>query len=93
MGALIRLLLVLLVIELVFFLLLRLYFRSLRAERLEEAWDARHPGAAGDTPARRAFVARTMRTAERSLKVRLTWAVFILPTAAVIAIVALVNWR
>lgn len=93
MGALIRLLLILLVVELVFFVLLRLYFRSLKAERLERDWDARHPEAAGDSPARRAFVARAMTGFERSLKARLTWLVFVLPTVAVIAIVVLVNWR
>jgi len=92
-GALIRLLLFLLVVELVFFVLLRLYLRSLRLERLERQWDARHPEAAGDTAARRAFVARAMTGFERSLKARLTWLVFVLPTAAVLAIVVLVNWR
>lgn len=93
LGALIRLLLLLLAVELVFFLLLRLYLRSLRVERLERQWDARHPEAAGDGPARRAFIARAMTGFERSLKGRLTWLVFVLPTVAVLAIVVLVNWR
>ncbi|MDM7459754.1 MAG: hypothetical protein P3W94_010510 [Paracoccus sp. (in: a-proteobacteria)] len=93
MAALIRLFLFMLAVQLVFFVLLRLYLRSLRLERLENRWDARHPESAGDTPARRAFIARSMTGFERSLKARLAWLVFILPTLAVLGIVIVVNWR
>lgn len=92
MAALIRLFLFMFAVQLVFYLLLRLYVRSLRVERLEDRWDARHPDKAGDTPARRAFIARSMQGFERSLKVRLTLMVFVLPTLAVLGIIALVNW-
>lgn len=93
MAALIRLFLVMFVVQLVFYVLLRIYVRSLRLERLENRWDARHPDKAGDTPARRAFIARSMVGFERSLKARLTALVFVLPTLAVLAIVIAVNWR
>lgn len=93
MGALIRLFLFMFAVQLVFYVLLRLYVRSLRLERLENRWDARHPEQAGDTPARRAFIARSMAGFERSLKARLTLLVFVLPTLAVLGIVAAVNWR
>lgn len=93
MGALIRLFLFMFAVQLVFYVLLRLYVRSLRLERLENRWDARHPEQAGDTPARRAFISRSMVGFERSLKARLTWLVFVLPTLAMLGIVAAVNWR
>lgn len=88
-----RLVVMIFAVELLFFFLLRLYFRSLRAEHLEELWEQRHPSEAGDTPRRETFVRRAMRGFEHSLKVRLTWAVFIIPTLTVMAIVYWVNWQ
>ncbi|ODT61442.1 MAG: hypothetical protein ABS73_01755 [Paracoccus sp. SCN 68-21] len=77
----------------VFYVLLRLYVRSQQVERLEDRWDARHPDQAGNTAARRAFVAKAMTGFNRSLRARLTLLVFVLPTAAILAIVILVNWQ
>ncbi len=91
--AFIRLWLVLLVVQMVFYVLLRLYVRSLQLERLENRWDARHPDQAGNTAARGAFVAKAMTGFNRSLRARLTLLVFVLPTAAILAIVILVNWQ
>ncbi|WP_277018439.1 MULTISPECIES: hypothetical protein [Paracoccus] len=91
--AFIRLWLVLLVVQMVFYVLLRLYVRSQQVERLEDRWDARHPDQAGNTAARRAFVAKAMTGFNRSLRARLTLLVFVLPTAAILAIVILVNWQ
>lgn len=93
MAALFRLALVLLLLEVVFFLLLRLYIRSQRHERLEEIWDRRHPDMAGDSLARREFIRRSMLGFEKTLKSRLIWLVFILPTLAILTIVIIVNWQ
>lgn len=91
--ALIRLWLFLLLVQLVFYVLLRIYVRSQQVERLENRWDARHPDQAGNTAARRAFIAKAMTGFNRSLRARLALLVFVLPTVAVLAIVVLVNWQ
>lgn len=91
--ALIRLWLFLLAVQLVFYVILRIYVRSQQAERLENRWDERHPDQAGNTTARRAFVAKAMVGFNRSLRARLTLLVFVLPTLVVMTIVVLVNWQ
>ena len=91
--ALIRLWLVLLAGQMVFYLLLRVYLRSQQVERLENRWDARHPDLAGNSAARRAFVAKAMAGFGRSLRARLAVLVFVLPTLAVLVIVIAVNWQ
>lgn len=88
-----RLIIIVLVVETLFFFLLRIYIRSLRYEKLEEEWDARHPEKAGDSAERDEFVRKSMVGFEKSLKARLTWAVFILPTLAIMGIVYWVNWQ
>lgn len=88
-----RLILIVLAFEALFFVLLRIYMRSLRYEKLEEIWDARHPDRAGDSPARDEFVRKSMVGYEKSLKVRLAWAVFIIPNLAIMGIVYWVNWQ
>ena len=91
--ALIRLWLVLFALQALFYVLLRLYVRSQHLERLENRWDARHPDQAGNTAARRAFVAKAMTGFNRSLRARLTLLVFVLPTLAILGIVVSVNWQ
>ncbi|CAM3362950.1 YggT family protein [Paracoccus nototheniae] len=91
--ALIRLWLFLFALQAVFYLLLRVYLRSQQVERVENRWDARHPDQAGNSAARRAFVAKAMTGFNRSLRARLALAVFVLPTLAVLVIVILVNWQ
>lgn len=93
MAAFFRLILFLLIAETLFYLLLRVYLRSLRTERLEETWDARHPAMPGNTPARRAFVRRSMARFDRTLKSRLLLLVFVLPNLAVVGIIYWVNWQ
>ncbi|MBU3030308.1 hypothetical protein [Paracoccus marinaquae] len=93
MAALFRLIVLVLLLEAMFYLLLRIYIRSLRRERLEEIWDARHPDRAGNNPARDEFVRKSMVGFDRTLKARLLWLVFIIPTLAVMAVVYWVNWQ
>ena len=88
-----RLIIVLIMAETLFYLLLRGYLRSRRTERLEDIWDARHPDQAGNDPARREFVRKALVGFEKTLKVRLLVLVFIIPTLAVMGIVYLVNWQ
>jgi hypothetical protein len=92
-AAFFRLILFLLIAETVFYLALRVYIRSLRRERLEEIWDERHPAMPGNTPARRAFVRRSMIGFDKTLKARLLLLVFVLPTLAVMGIIYWVNWQ
>lgn len=93
MAAFIRLILFLLIIEAVFYLLLRVYIRSLRRERLEETWDTRHPVMPGNTPARREFVRRSMTGFDRTMRSRLLLLVFVLPNLAIMGIIYWVNWQ
>ena len=87
MAAFFRLILFVLIVQTVFYVLLRIYLRSLRRERLEQVWHSRHPDLAGNHPARREFVRKAMVGFDKSLKVRLLWLVYILPQAAIAAIV------
>lgn len=93
MAAFVRLILFLLVAEVLAYLLLRLYLRSLAAERLEDVWDTRHPARTGDGPARRVFVRRSLAGFDRTLRSRLLLLVFVLPNLAVLGIIYLVNWQ
>lgn len=93
MAAFFRLILFLLIAEALFYLLLRVYLRSLRRERLEETWDERHSAMPGNTPARREFVRRSMIGFDKTLKSRLLLLVFVLPNLAVMGIIYWVNWQ
>ncbi|MCF3972528.1 hypothetical protein [Paracoccus salsus] len=93
MIALFRLIVLVLLLEAMFYLLLRIYIRSLRRETLEEKWDERHPDMAGDNALRDEFVRKSMVGFDRTLKSRLLWLVFIIPTLAIMAIVYWVNWQ
>ncbi|WP_265500541.1 hypothetical protein [Paracoccus beibuensis] len=90
--ALIRLWLIVFALQLALYLGLRISIRLRQVRRLEARWDSRHSGQ-GDTPARRAFVARGTAGFGRSLQVRLAALVFVLPTLAILGIVVLVNWQ
>lgn len=93
MSALFRLVILVFLLEAMFYLLLRIYIRSLRREKLEDAWDARHPEMAGNNPMRAEFVRKSMVGFDRTLKSRLLWLVFIIPTLAIMGIVWWVNMR
>lgn len=92
MAALLRLIGVMIALEVLFYVLISVYLRSLRRESLEGDWDARHPEQAGDSPRRRAFVERAMVGFDKTLRARLVGLVFVLPTIAVAAIIYYVNY-
>ena len=83
----IRLILLTLVFLTVVYLLVSVYSRSVRRERLEKRFDA--GGVEGD---RDAYIAQGMATYEHGLRKRLIWLVIILPLAAMAATVYFVNW-
>jgi hypothetical protein len=93
MIAFLRLIGMVLAVELVFFVLISIYIRSLRREALEKEWDRRHPGRAGATPERREFLRRSMVGFSRTLRARLVLLVLVLPLVAVVAIVVIVNYN
>lgn len=93
MAAFFRLILFLLIAETAFYLLLRVYLRSLRREQLEDTWDERHPAMPGNTPARREFVRRSIVGFDRTLRSRLLLLVFVLPNLAIMGIIYVVNWQ
>lgn len=88
---LIRLALFLFIIEAIFYLMISIYLRSIKAEALEGEWNKRHPDKAGDSPERREFVRRSMVGFRKTLKARLVGLVFILPTIAIGVIAWFVN--
>lgn len=93
MVALFRLMLLVVLLETAFYLLLWIYIRSLRREALEEEWAKRHPDQAGNHDARAEFVRKAMNGFEKTLRARLLWLVFIIPTAAIMGIIYWVNWQ
>jgi Ca2+/Na+ antiporter len=83
----VRLLLLALVVLTVVYLLVSIYSRSVRREKLEKRYDA--GGVEGD---RDAYIAQGMAAYERGLRKRLIWLVIILPLAAMAATIYVVNW-
>ena len=83
----IRLILLTLVFLTVVYLLVSVYSRSVRRERLEKRFDA--GGVEGD---RDAYIAQGMAAYEHGLRKRLIWLVIVLPLTAMAATVYFVNW-
>lgn len=71
----------------VIYWLLAIYFRSLERERLEKEYD--HGRIEGT---RDGHVAQGLAAYENSLRRRLIWLVFVIPTAVVIALVWILNF-
>ncbi len=70
--------------------LLRIYFHSTQREELEKEWDADHPGG-GDPEARDAYIEAGMERYGRSLRAKLIWLVYVIPTVAVLLLLFLIN--
>jgi len=82
-----------LLVQAVVFLAVRAMLRAAQVRRLQADWDGLHPAASGNSAPRRAFVAQAMAGFDRTLRMRLTILVFVLPTLAIWAIVITVNWQ
>lgn len=71
----------------IMYFLVSIYSRSTRREELEKVWDAAQgPGGRDE------FIAEGMAAYEKSLRKKLIWLVYIIPTLAVIAAVYLLNF-
>ena len=86
MIGLIRLAVVALVVMTVFYWLLKIYSRSLRREKLEKRWA--EEGAVGD---RDAYVKAGLAEYDASLRPKLIWGVYVIPTLAMGVIIYLIN--
>jgi Ca2+/Na+ antiporter len=73
----------------IMYVLLSIYSRSVERERLEKEWDGDHDG--GETPARDAYIEAGMRDYEKSLRKKLIWLVYVVPTLAVLLLIYLTN--
>jgi len=67
-----------------------IYSRSIRREKLEDAWDADHPGG-GDTEARDAYIEKGIVEYESGFRKKLIWLVYIVPPVIVAVILFLTN--
>ena len=74
----------------VIYLSISVYSRSVRREKLENAWDEDHPDSSDQT-ARDAHVAAGIKVYNRSFRTKLIGLVYVIPTVTVIAIVYLTN--
>ncbi|MCB2128943.1 MAG: hypothetical protein KDE03_07640 [Rhodobacteraceae bacterium] len=70
------------------YVLLSIYSRSVRREELEKKWDAGE-AESDDNPDRDAYIEAGMREYEKSLRRKLIWLVYILPTVAVLILLFL----
>ena len=93
MIAFLRLIGLLLAVELIFYVLISIYVRSLRREGLEKEWDRRHPDRAGASAQRAEFVRRSMAGFSRTLRARLVGLVLVLPLVVIVAIIIIVNYN
>jgi hypothetical protein len=72
----------------VIYVLVAIYSRSVRREKLEKKFDA--GGIEGD---RDTYIAEGMQAYEHGLKRRLLWLVYIIPTVVVVVTVYFVNYQ
>ncbi len=77
----------------VVYLLVSVYSRSIRREKLERAWDSdpAREGAAKDE--RDAYIEAGMESYRHGLRRKLIWLVYIIPMAVVLATVYFVNYQ
>jgi hypothetical protein len=88
MMAFVRLAVMGLIVMTVFYVLIGIYVRSLRRERLEEMWEEQ--GGHGD---RDAFVRAGMEAYNKSLRPRLLIFVYIIPTILFVATIYFTNYQ
>ncbi|MCO4847505.1 MAG: hypothetical protein KC448_05975 [Yoonia sp.] len=74
----------------VIYLSVAIYSRSVRREKLEEAWAEENP-ADTDTPARDAFIAKGIADYNASYRPKLIALVYVVPTVIVAAIIYITN--
>jgi hypothetical protein len=73
----------------IMYVLLSIYSRSVERERLEKEWDAEQGG--DESEARDAYIEAGMKAYEKSLRAKLIWLVYVVPTLAVLVLIYLTN--
>ncbi len=74
------------------YFLTAIYSRSVRREKLEEAWDTDPAREGAPAEERAAFIEAGMVDYETGLKKRLLWLIYIIPTLGFVATIYFVNW-
>ncbi len=74
----------------VVYVLVSIYSRSVRREKLENRWDEDHPESQ-DGVARSAYIEAGMRDYETGLRKKLIWLVYVIPMVALAITLYLVN--
>lgn len=90
MIGLIRLAVVGLIVLTAIYFILSIYSRSVERERLEKEWDEKHR-AGDDLIPRDAYIDAGMKAYEGSLRRKLIWLVYVIPTLAVLLLIYLTN--
>ncbi|MCV2869401.1 hypothetical protein OEW28_12270 [Defluviimonas sp. WL0002] len=70
------------------YVFMSIYARSVERERLEKEWDA-DPAAGDDPAARDAYIEAGMREYQTSLRRKLIWLVYVIPTVIVLLLIYL----
>ncbi len=77
----------------VVYILVSIYSRSVRREKLEKAWDTDPEREGAATADRDAYIAGGMAEYQHGLRRRLIWLVYIIPAVVVMTTVYLVNYQ
>lgn len=91
MIAFLRLALVGLIVMSIFYVVISIYSRSVRREKLEKQWDENAPPGA-DAAARRAYIEDGLREYRSSLRRKLIILVYVVPSLLVLVLLYLVNF-
>jgi uncharacterized ion transporter superfamily protein YfcC len=92
MIGLVRLAVVGFVLMTITYVLVSIYSRSVRREKLEKRWDANPPEGA-DAAARDAYIEEGMAKYKAGIRRKLILLVYVIPTAFVIAALIITNWN
>lgn len=92
MIAIVRLMVFAFIVLSVVYVIVRVYSRSVRREKLEKAWDADPPEGQGAAE-RAAFIEAGMAEYEHGLRRKLIWLVYVIPMIVFAVIVYLINWQ
>ncbi|MDF0600739.1 hypothetical protein P1J78_08355 [Psychromarinibacter sp. C21-152] len=79
------------VILTVIYVLVWLYSRSVRRERLEDQWDADNPEG-GDPQAKETYVEDGMKDYHASIRPKLILLVYVIPVVLIVAVMIVINW-
>jgi len=74
----------------IIYLIISIYSRSVRREKLENAWDENPPDG-GDTDARDTYIESGMAEYKKGFRRKLIWLVYVIPTITIAVIIYLTN--